>query len=829
MTLALAELLGQDELADAIIKRLDVPETRAVRVSGPPGSGKTTVALLAAGLWQERGGRCVIATGDDSHSHRPLYPLLSGLSVLPTDWRVLATQGSRSTLQAVDSLARTGGAGLSVFDLLTSAFRQRVDRALLAFSATERDIIHDLRRVARGRRLLVVADNCHWWDAESLLLLAEVMSARLRDAIPQLESVQLLLVDTAPDQAPSSPGAFRALTSVCAEPTVRLERCARAQFGNVLGSLGIETHLPEEIIDELYVATGGHLKLAEQLVEYSRTNDLRRSLEASDVRYFRRLLDSRVDSIGAEGAEVAGLLANAAVIGLSFSERELICLASSNDQSIDRVVERAEQMRLVTRVGDRISFSHDVVRSAFLDGAAPSDMRAQRGRFEKCLSSLRPGDYIARADLLLQAGDLERGRELVAIAAIDQMRRAVPSERVMTAATAQLPNDPGLRDFLVRVTSAYDAIEAGQYQTALPLLRVSGASESSLMAAERNYLLALCHLEGESRAGALEAQRILESWQQTVRTEAEMAIRFLLLLQQAQLFADDFDAARSTERTIEQRLRRRVAYDPHARVMLQIQNRRSAGVDSSEIAEIRIREAIAFFQAGSGDPTRDRVELFRALNNLTAVQLQLGRADDAWETGELCQAVAYDSADAIPRLDVLANNIVIASLRSGRFDVETAVARQRAVVDSPEGGDDKFLHRCNLASLLLLAERDAEAAVELEALGRRLFDRETGETYLLFYWRAMDVIATALRGDVETAYVKHHRMTPFVEGLRWPEAAYVRRRHELIEPLLGDLTTARRDEVDTAVLTVNPVEIGPSWSELSRVFLLSDLSFWLDS
>src|ERR1700731_1125181 len=109
----------------------------------------------------EQGGRCVVAVGDDDHSWRELYPLLSGLSWTHSDWAGLAQTGARSALRLADSALGPVGVTTSVFDLLGTAFRQKAERGLKPYSNSERDVLMDLRRLARSDRLLLVADNAH--------------------------------------------------------------------------------------------------------------------------------------------------------------------------------------------------------------------------------------------------------------------------------------------------------------------------------------------------------------------------------------------------------------------------------------------------------------------------------------------------------------------------------------------------------------------------------------------------------------------------------------------------------------------------------------------
>jgi hypothetical protein len=826
----LGELLGQDNLALELLDVLETPGVRVARLTGPAGSGKSHVALTVGATWRENGGRCVVAVGDPSHATRSLYPLLSGLSVLPRDWSALAGQGSRAALQTADNLTRTGGAATSIFDLLSSFFRQGLERSLRPFSNVERGIILDLRRLARRRPLLLVVDNAHWWDADSLLILLELLSDELRASVNHLDSLVVLLVDTADEQEPASPELFDTLLERCGSPTWRTSPCTRGQFSEVLRDFGLNRDLPDDVLDALFSATGGHLKLCEQVAAYAESDGIRESEVSDESDYVARLLTARIDTLGTASKAISALLGRAAVIGLSFDENELLCLAEELDLDVPALISQAEAIRFLRRAERRISFAHDILRSAFLDEETPATLAEYRRKFEECLSILRPGDYAARAEVLLDTGDAERGREMYALAAIDQLRKGAPARRLLREVTLRFPSDTDLHNYMDTLAEGYAGIATGDFRSVLPRLRTPSASESVLMAAERNYVVAICSMELQTAPGFEEARSILSSWQTAVRSETELSLRYLLLQQQAQVLSDSFDEARATERTIERRLIARARHDQDAAVMLQIQNRRSAAIDVPEIAEQRIGESVAFFRRGTGQEMRDRRELYRSLNNLAGIQIRLGKNAEAYATAREAERIAIEVPESVARLDVLASNLVLAGLRSEAIAVTDAVGRQELIIQSSEGGDDKFVHRCNLAAYLMLSGDDEPAARELVSLQDELVANEFTESYLVFYWSALDVAASLLRGDVERAVAKHAAMEPFVENLKWPCAPYVRRRQRLLSELLPLVTPdGDRIRVDEALLARRPFEIGAAWSYYARLIPCCELDFWSDS
>lgn len=825
----LAGLLGQDRIAADLVAALRAPDARAVRLTGAAGSGKSYTARLAARSWVEQGGRCVVAVGDDDHSWRDLYPLLAGLSWTHNEWAGLAQTGARSALRLADSTLGPAGVTTSVFDLLAGAFRHRAEKGLRPYSNPERDVLMDLRRLGRSSPLLLIADNAHWWDADSLGLVKDVLSEPLRELVPPFARVVLLLVDTASEQTVVAPVPFESLLTRCVSTTMKSSCCVRDQYAAVLREMGLREELPSHVLDALFLVTRGHLKLAEQIVAYTDSNSAGALVGDLEDGYLARLVAARFTSLGAFSPGVAQLLAKAAVLGLSFTDDDLLCISGVSRTDVTTLIEHAEEIGFVESSTGQISFSHDVIRTAILSDQTPPQLRALYSKLAECLSILRPGDYAARAHALLASNDPHRARDMLALACVGEMRRGVPAERVASKAHKQLDGDAELMAYIDLLAEGYLSVDAGDFSRSLPSLRTPLSSESVLMAAERDYVAALCLMELETRESVADAIRILESWVPHLDAEVELRLRFLASLQQAQLHCELFDEARDTESVIERQLLSRARYDRDAPVLLQIQNRRSSSLNAPEVAESRIREAVAFFRRGSSDFSRDQRELYRSLTNLAAIEIRLGKHVDAHEHASEAERIAVDATDVMHRVDVLASNLVLAAYRAGFIQLPEAITRQRLIIDSPDGSPDAFCERLNLSSYLLLAGQTEEAADEVARLGELLETRSIQETYLIYYQATLSVAAAALSGEVDEALDRHTAMDDFVASLRWPCAPYVQRRQELLRTALRAFAPTDPEADDHLLLRTHPSEIGCAWDYYARLAPSCELSFWSDS
>ena len=824
----LAEVLGQDTVAAGLLGDLEADDCRLARLTGAAGSGKSYVAWRTAERWCEEGGGCLFATGDDQHAWKELFPLLSALVKAPGAWSGLVKTGARSAIQVGETVSGTPRIGSSVFDLLTAAFRVETERALRPYSDLAREVILDLKRLARRRRLLIVADNAHWWDADSLRLIMDVLSEPLCQTITELQSVSVLLVDTAEEQPVVAPAEFELLLSRHVRRAHRLARPSRDQFSKVLEACGVSEPLPESILDELFGATNGHLQLADQIGRYEHLGQAR-ELAATIA---SALASSRLASLGSLDSDVVDLLVRAAVLGLSCSEQDLHCIVERRRNELRRLVEQAEDVGFLKRSEgqEQVSFTHDVFRSALLREQSASHLESLYLKLSECLAILRPGDYEARAQALLRAGEAGPAREMVALAGVAQIRRGVSTATVLHRAEQFLSGDRNLARYLQLIADGYAAVAVGDFESVIPALRSQQTGETTAMGAERNYLAAICSIGLQTSAGREEGRRILNSWSAALKDEMELGLRFSILLQQAQVLSDMFEEARETELLIEQKLSERAQCDADARVMIHVQHRRAGGLMAPDFAEERIERAVSFFRAGTGEPRSDRRELFRSLTNLAAIRIRLDRNERAYEHALEAERLAVEYLDVEHRLDVLASNLTLAGHRSGAIDLEGAIERQNLVVHSPEGSESNFLQRCNLTAYLLLAARDEEAAAELVVLESELDEQGLDESYLVYYQGALSVAAAAVAGEVERALLRHRAMDEFVASLNWPSASYIRRRQRLLGEVLPTLDGRRpRAELDRLLLDGMPMQVGQAWAYYGRLIPAVELSFWADS
>lgn len=129
--------LAHAGIAASIIERFAGEPHAMVRLTGPPGSGRTWTALRVAALWEQQGGAVLFAQGDDATASRPLDPFVLGVTDRSPRWGKLIRKSARGTIGLAEKVIGSPGAGGPLFDLLATAIDQKFERATRPLSGVD--------------------------------------------------------------------------------------------------------------------------------------------------------------------------------------------------------------------------------------------------------------------------------------------------------------------------------------------------------------------------------------------------------------------------------------------------------------------------------------------------------------------------------------------------------------------------------------------------------------------------------------------------------------------------------------------------------------------
>ena len=820
--------LGYDEVAVAIARALREQSGMAL-LEGPPGVGKSRLAEGIGALWEGSKGATVVAVGDRAWSDTDYYPFHVPLARLRlSSQRTGALGGAGRT---VESLAGTGGVITGLVESLIG-LRRGVRRGRAPFlSDDEHVLLHRLEQLSSHRPLLLMADNLHWWDRRSLDFLRRLQTEAMAAAFPFLRELRILAVQTtAPYQSVAQPEAHAELLAVTLTRRFSLGRIRADQFEGVLVALGVDAESAASVADVVFSLSGGHLALAHRAAARLVREGPDALLAAADAdEFLNLLLTERVQSLGGLGAEAAGLLQVAAVLGLAFRRSEVMCATGVDEHEVGRVLRSCRDEQLLELSDDTCRFVHDLFRQFFLD-AASQDVVAIHERLHTCLRSLRPADLELRCVNAVRAGRVTDAAELGVRTVLQRFRDGREHEPVPADVAAAIA-ERGYDTVLATFDTAQRALRRHRWIECRNALESLPRDLPKPLVAEADLLRAQSLMSTRSEADRAEGRSLLGVWVGYEQEEPELGLRLLRLLLYGLSHLVDKGPGRELEGRIKAALVDRVSFDVSAKDALYAMDRSAGSLYLPDITVQRTEEAARHFGPdGEGATVRRPAEYYRCLVNLAANQITNARYAEAQATSRRLDRLldAYPPA-TFARVEFALMNGVLADLRTGTIDPAEAVVRQRAIVATDSAARDPYYPSNALAVYLAFDGRLDEAIaiwdeVERSATGG-VVEPEPSMVYVISANRAL---AWYVAGDVDRALQAWDDLTPVVDRIAYTIRSILVRRHHLLGAVLGARRAMTPIEADECLIVDRPPEIGPVWTSLGRGFRLPEVEIWRD-
>jgi hypothetical protein len=295
---------------------------RAALVAGPPGIGKTRLIAAFAAEVHASGG-AVLAGVADEEAAEPLSPVLGALAA-----------AGRPLPAAGEVAADARAARLARLDALAEA----------------------LERAAGGAPLLLVLDDVHWADEETLRLLVR---------IARMGSGPLLVLATS---RLAAPGGVRAAL----DDLGRAVPLARVELGGLeredVAALAEDRGVAADV-DDLLARTAGNPFFVEAL------------LAAGGERTPARVIDAVAARAARLGEEPLAVLRAAALLGRTIDAELAAEVAGVDPLAALDAVDAAQGAGLVAAA----AFAHALVQDALLDGLAASERARLHARAAEVL------------------------------------------------------------------------------------------------------------------------------------------------------------------------------------------------------------------------------------------------------------------------------------------------------------------------------------------------------------------------------------------------------------------------------------------------------------
>jgi hypothetical protein len=823
------EVLGYDRVAEEVGSTLRESNLVCV-IEGPPGVGKSWLAKDIGTLWEEPGGSTVLAEGDSLRAGASLYPFAFAMGGLPSRWKAVGQAASGIT-RASESLIGTAGLLTATVETLLKARSARRQSRTVFLGDAEQGILAELEHLAKPGPLLFIADNLHWWDADSLELLIRLRDPRLWEAFPFLADLRILATQTPePYQSISNPSAHEAVLVPSETARFTLERVQREKFTDVLVALGARERPSEDLSDLVYSFSGGHLALASRCAERVANGEEAVFLAASDEEEFlRALLLERMRSLGVLGKQAVTLLQIAAVLGLTF-RREEVCCASGGDESETVRLLRYCRGEGVLEVADGLDrFVHDIYRQHFLS-LASRDKADIHATLDHCLRVSRPADYEIRCLNAVGAEQPEDAATFGVHAALQGERegrswRDLPPE-VRTAIA-----EGGADDVVGLLASAVSHLRDYRFTSCIEALDCLPRRLPKSLAAEADYLRAMCLMSTRSEQDRARGRLILESWDGYMDEEPELGVRLMLLLLYGLFHVADKRQGWALEARISHALSDRAGTDPAAEDALYTLDRCAGGLHPPDVSLVRVKEAVRHFGPRDGHHVLRRpVEYYRCLVNEAAKLMENGEYEEAGEVSSRIEELVgeYD-AGVFTRLEFPCTNALQVEYRLGLVDASTAASKQQRIAAEHGFADDPYYVENASAVYLTLAGDFAGATELFDRLDAQLSNSRTEpEASMVYLIRGNRCAIRLLTEGWEQVEADWTELTEVARKINYPERDIILARHELLaaEELVSGLTP---QEFDRVLIERYPERFGPLWAFFGHSLQLPALELWREN
>jgi DNA-binding CsgD family transcriptional regulator len=434
-------LVGREEQFAALLDLLEAADKlpAVAAVTGEAGIGKTTVWRAAAEAAEEHGYLVLSCRPDEAEagfSFVGLADLIGGvvLDVLPQ-----LPRPQRRALEAALALAESDSAS--------------VDERAVAFA-----FVSTLRTLAGRTPLMLAVDDVQWLDAPSL--------AMLRFALSRLETEPVAAIVTARDEVP-----------LWLRRGVPEERLRTIELGPLsVGALHellrtrVDAVLSRPALLRIWETSGGNpffaLELASALRRRGGSVDPGEELPIPAT--LEELVHERLDRLEACGLEVARVVA-------ALADPTVRLVEAAAGREPETGLARALEAGILELHGDRLRFTHPLLRSAVATRSPPAERRSLHAR----LASLVPGREERARHLALATP--EPNREVASVveeAAENVHTRGAAAAAAELAELALRLTPPGdVDDIRRRVVDCAERLrEAGDGSRAITLLEQALAS-----------------------------------------------------------------------------------------------------------------------------------------------------------------------------------------------------------------------------------------------------------------------------------------------------------------------------------------------------------------
>lgn len=817
-------ILGHDVLAEENLRKLISGQTQCLHLSGATGTGKTNIAFSLAEGWRSLGG-VVLASRPNKHSQTS--PLVSLSKLNPYKGASEHIEfGAREGLKIAEKLLGTTGVIAKVFEQYEKgSIDGYIESSNFQLLDSEADIIYSIRKTVKNSPFLILIDDAHYTDDQSLSLLKKIRkNYKSIKGLEFFENARYLFISTIKENDNNITA--KSLTRE-ADQNVIIEYCSETEMPKLLEAMGVRNQLSVKNYHQLYKLTSGHLRLLKEVSDYltSLKGNISQIVASEDNEKLAQIIikSQFLDESPSVEYDISVILTCAASIGKAISRNELNCLAESLVEDVRLGLKKAESKKLIIKTDQYFEFPHSCIQNYFKSSSL-LDTKDLHIKFSDCIKYLSPGDYGARAAHLKLGGETSLAEDMWVLEWLKLMR-SDPSSCI-----SKYPIDtlsPEKRSIFINLAKSIVFYHQGDFPNMRSVLEETDIDASSLLNSEREYLLslslALIKL-AHTRSKSLE---IVKSINVDLKDEFDLASRVRLLEIYLLSHQGKRDEAIELEEDLLQNIKEIYSKTPFGMYLKNVISRRCEQLYPPEVSISKLKEANIFWLGSEGSLLpRYPQEYYRTTSNLVASLIYVDRSEEAEKIGSDLINSNFFKEGIIQRPEYIINNNNLACFLNGSKSPKECFNEQVEITESRRSQYDNLI---SLSNLSVYAAYDDNLDFSYDTLIKCWSKVNEIQGFEIFFRYLIGSNLFALsRFMGRSSVISIDQLQTIINEIDPNQNEFESQRFQS----LINFSNNNKDPIsikdwDTEA-TSSSYLLGPSWNFFGRRLLLSGIHSWVD-
>jgi hypothetical protein len=693
------------------------------------------------------------------------------------------------------------------------------EKRLSQLNDMELSVINRITFHCNGRSLFLIADDFGKWDEDSKNLLYFLMTQEAKSAIPFLKNAKIII--TSENECLKNrirefcPSIFSVNLTVYTQ---------KAEFDEDLAL--INENLSESLKRTLFDVTKGNLGISSDILHYlgvencnNNIDDIYNKEEYKTL--FTNILSTRAFAINTEQPAFIQTIKAASVIGEVFNQIYLSEIIEENEFNIGRILSTAINNQFIDNYENTMytySFFDKIVFQ-FFDENFNEYKKEYHYKFAMAIKKLKPDDYYMQFHHLRASGKEYEAAETLVIYLI---RREILGYFIDMQLVNYLKkqNDSLYQNYKI-ISSAIKAYNDGFFKDAKNQLEMI-TPNSELVMQEKDYLSAYFLYDFGNTHDFCEARMILEEHHNTLLEENfDIWLRSSILLYIFYVNRVHLDQeARNVEKKITKEVAKRYKYNPDLEITVQILNRNSGAIYSTEIALLKIDKSVEYFEKKASYMPKHYV---MALTNYAGISIVASEYQKAFKYAQRGIDFLRNKKILLKDAEKTINNYLISGYFAGKVTCEEAV-KSFELLFKDFSIKNKVLLLNNYYIFKLLHNELSNLYDQLENLFQAKAVQKHNDYYI--YLTGINLICVALvLNQYQNAKKYFEKINKMVPSICSREEHYILMRYQVFEDIIYYNNTHFDNVYHLEKMFQKKMESCP-YDYVKRPYILTDQQFW---